>query len=114
MFFCVVLFFVIAIIFGNDSIFMWIPGIVIFFPLPFLFTGVLLEEYEKNPKWWANHNNTYFIFMGFMFSIGVFSLILGSVSTTSDILLKIGLFYFAGLCLYTNFLTFFIRKKGSQ
>lgn len=114
MFFCIILLFAIAMIFGNDSVFMWIPVIIIFFPLPLLFTGVLLEELEKRPKWWVNHNKSYFILMAFIFSIGVFSLILGSVNPSMDLLLKISLFYLAGLCFYINFLIFSIRKKGSQ
>ncbi len=108
--------FFIVFIFGNDSILLWIPAIIGVFPLPLLITWSMLEELEKNSSWFINHNRFYIIFMVFMISVGLISLILGSIILSRDYSIQnlIISVYLPGTSFYTIILTYYIRKKGSE
>lgn len=76
----------------------------------------MLEELEKNSSWLTNHNRFYIIFMVFMFSVGLISLILGSNILSRDYSIQnlIISVYLPGISFYTIILTYYIRKKGSE
>ena len=101
-------------IFGYESIMIWIPGILLFISCSLITTGYLLEQYEKNPKWWIAHNRLSFILMLLSFFIGIILLILGIKITYSNILFNISLLYFAVDCYYVSILIFYLRKKITE
>jgi len=96
---------------GNHISWILLIPFLVFFP--FLITGSLLQDAEKDPKVLIKHKKMFYIVVIIFSLVGVMFFIFGVLRALDNYLVEmIAFFYIAFIAFYLVLLLFYIKNKG--